>query len=142
MKVYKALKKKKNLVVAISQLTNLIQDNNSIQIENEFEFNMSELLQSRKEKVAELVNLKLKLAKAALEIQPKIFEISELKMELQMLNSLDTKQGVISTDYSDIIITKKVQLSKVEVLKIINIVIEKIDNTQSLIDEFNYTHEI
>jgi len=59
-----------------------------------------------------------------------------------MLKNLDTKQGVIATDYSENIITKKVQLSKVEVLKMINTIVEKIDNSQSLIDEFNYTHEL
>ena len=93
-------------------------------------------------KVKELVKLKLKLAKTALEIQPNIFELSELKLELQMLRNIDTKQGVGTSGYSDNVITKKVQLSKVEIIKMTEHVIEKIDNTQSKIDEFNYSQEL
>ena len=142
MKVYQALKTKKKLISSIVQITDLINSNNSIQMENEFEFVLTDLLEKRKIKVAELVKLKLKLAKTALEIQPNIFELSELKLELQMLRNIDTKQGVGTSGYSDNIITKKVQLSKVEIIKMTEHVIEKIDNTQSKIDEFNYSQEL
>jgi len=119
-----------------------LNSNNSIQTENEFEFVLTDLLEKRKMKVKELVKLKLKLAKTALEIQPNIFELSELKLELQMLRNIDTKQGVGTSGYSDNVITKKVQLSKVEIIKMTEHVIEKIDNTQSKIDEFNYSQEL
>jgi len=142
MKVYQALKEKKKLISSIVQITGLINSNNSIQTENEFEFVLTDLLEKRKMKVKELVKLKLKLAKTALEIQPNIFELSELKLELQMLRNIDTKQGVGTSGYSDNVITKKVQLSKVEIIKMTEHVIEKIDNTQSKIDEFNYSQEL
>ncbi len=142
MKVYKALKVKKNLISAISQLTNLIQSNNSIQIENEFEFDINELLQKRQEKVTELINLKKQLSITAQPIQEKIFELSELKQELQMLKGIKTEQGVTSHEYSDVMITKKVQITKVELVKMIENLVAKIDNIQSDIDEFNYSTEL
>ena len=141
MKVYQALKEKKKLISSITQLTELIKENNSIQAENEFEFELSDLLDKRKKKVEELIDLKVRLAKTALKIQTSIFKLSELKLELQMLRNIDTKQGV-SYDYSENLITKKVQLTKIEVLKMIEAVIEKIDATQSKIDEFNYSQEL
>ncbi len=142
MKVYQALKTKKKLISSIVQITELINNNNSIQTENEFEFVLTDLLEKRRNKVAELVKLKLKLAKTALEIQPNIFELSELKLELQMLRNIDTKQGVGADRYRDNVITKKVQLSKVEIIKMTEHVIKNIDNTQSKIDEFNYSQEL
>ena len=142
MKVYKALKVKKNLISAISQLTDLIQSNNSIQAENEFEFDINELLEKRREKVAELINLKKQLSITAQPIQEKIFELSELKQELQMLKGISTEQGVTSHRYSDVMITKKVQITKVELVKMIDSLVAKIDNIQSEIDEFNYSTEL
>ncbi len=142
MKIYQALKTKKKLISSIVQITDLINSNNSIQTENEFEFSLPDLLDKRKKKVSELVELKLRLAKTALETQPNIFILSELKLELQMLRNIDTKQGIGTDEYTDNVITKKVQLSKVEIIKMIENVIENIDNTQSKIDEFNYSQEL
>ena len=142
MKVYKALKVKKNLISAISQLTDLIQSNNSIQTENEFEFDINELFEKRQEKVAELINLKKQFSITARPIQEKIFKLSELKQELQMLKGISTEQGVTSRRYSDTMVTKKVQITKVELVKMIESLVGKIDNIQSEIDEFNYSTEL
>ncbi len=92
-------------------LTDLIQSNNSIQAENEFEFDINELFEKRQEKVAELIILKKQLSITAQPIQEKIFELSELKQELQMLKGISTEQGVTSYRYSDVMITKKVQIT-------------------------------
>ncbi|MCF6240521.1 MAG: DIP1984 family protein [Bacteroidales bacterium] len=142
MKVYQALKEKKKLVAAINQLSELIKSNNSIQIENEFEFNVNELLQERKEKVSELLHLKMRLHKTAMQVQILIFELSELKQELKMYREIDTQQGVVNPNYSDLQITKKVQLSKADVLKLIENTNRRIDELQNKIDEFNYTHDL
>ena len=142
MKVYQALKEKKKLVSGITQITELIKSNNSIQAENKFEFDVNELLQQRKQKVNELIALKLRLAKTAVKIQPLIFELSELKQELKMFREMDTQQGMVTHNYSDLQVNKKVQLSKADVLKKIDALTAQIDEVQNKIDEFNYETEL
>ena len=59
-----------------------------------------------------------------------------------MLKGISTEQGVTSHRYSDVMITKKVQITKVELVKMIESIVVKIDNIQSEIDEFNYSTEL
>ena len=142
MKVHQALKEKKKLVSGITQITELIKSNNSIQAENKFEFDINELLQQRKQKVNELIALKLRLAKTSVKIQPLIFKLSELKQELKMFREMDTQQAMVTHNYSDLQVNKKVQLSKADVLKKIDALTAQIDEVQNKIDEFNYETEL
>ena len=143
MKVYQALKLKRNLISSISQLSELIQNSNSAQSETEFECDVRELLEQRKKKVVELTELKIRLNRTASAIQYKIYELSELKLELQMLRGINTKQGMIPvSDYSDAMVERKVQLNKAEVLRLTERVIGDIDRIQGEIDEFNYITEL
>ncbi len=142
MKIYQALKEKKKLVNAIMQISNLVKQNNSIPAENDFEFNIEELLKDRNQKVKELIDLKVRLNKSAQVVQPLIFELSELKETLKMYQDIDTQQGLVSHQYSDVQINKKVQLNKKDVLERMDALRGRIDEIQNKIDEFNYSTEL
>ena len=143
MKVYQALKEKKQIISAIAQLSKLIRENNSTLEENEFEFNLNELFEKRNKKVEELIDLKFRLAKTAVKIQESIFRMAELKTELALLNEINTTQGSIesySYGFDQIVVKRrKVQLSKVDVIERVEAIIAEINKTQAKIDEFNYS---
>lgn len=146
MRLSKALKEKNKLTSEIAKLSGLIRSKNSYRVSDESEilsnFNTFDLLNKYRELVSDLVELKKIIAKYNEQIQDKIFLMSELKSEIQMLRGVSLEKGLVSLGYQGNMIEKSVQMTEPYVLEQIKLLEDKIEVLQEEIDLYNYSTEI
>lgn len=145
MKLYQALKLK-------NQLGSLIKENNSkiiahtSHLKGKKAFDIPILIDEIDHDCKELVNLKVKIAKANLLINEKIYEISELKSQISIYKSINIVEGHVDTPrYSSNVTAAgeyESQLSHKQVDILIKLAKETISKLQEEIDEYNIYTDI
>jgi len=144
MKLYKALKLRKNLVGEITKLKFQIKEKNSYLegSKNGEKFNAEEAYAMLLEKIQELTSLKFIINEANREIQAKIYLLGEYKALISFWNEVSVVEGSQIAGYSDKVLTYNVKFSesiKEEKIKEYQV---KVDAIQEELDEYNFTTEI
>jgi hypothetical protein len=146
MKLQKALKEKAKLIGEISKLKQKIQTKNSFVSTNNTnkDFDTVEMSILLIHKIGELIELKVKINEANLQIQEKMYRLGEYKSMIAFLQNLNVNEGTILNRYDPStpnvlyvaqITEKKRDASIAELQK-------DIDTLQEEIDTYNYTTEI
>ena len=145
MKLAKALKQKNKLAGEVTQLKELLTEQNSRSTKQKFDYNNQEVLTNLRAKIDELVATKAAIGAANAEIYPKIFRLAELKGFVTALKGLSTKEGVYaeSLGYSQSVEVEYVaQIKKAEVDKLVEEIEKEIQELQDALDEFNFTRSV
>lgn len=144
MKLSKALKEKKRLAAEIAHLKNQINSKNSyLEGSNVREkFYVPDLFVTLKDKVQELVNLKIAINEANRDIQAMIYLLGEYKAMIGFLSILNVQEGVVPASYNKGESTYLVQIDELEKEKMLKEYQEKADALQDEIDTYNYTTEV
>lgn len=145
MKLHKALKIKKNLVGEITKLKQQIKSKNSY-LEgsaNSANFDLNSIYLELQEKINKLLALKYAIHEANLEIQYKIFVLSETKALITFWNEVNVIEGKQTAGYAEkTILDYKVHFNESERDNIIKNLQLKVDAIQEEIDTYNYNTEI
>ena len=144
MKLYKALKEKKNLVGDIARLKEQIKDKNSYLegSKNGENFDSTTTYAELLTKINELVGLKYAINAANQEIQSKIFLIGELKALIAFWKEVSVVEGSQMIGYSDKVQNYKVHFSEEERNGMVDTFQKQVDALQDELDEYNFATEI
>jgi hypothetical protein len=144
MKLYKALKLRKNLVGEITKLKQQIKEKNSYLVGslNGEKFDVNKLYEELQEKIDQLVGLKFVINEANREIQSKIYVLSEYKALIAFWNEVSVVEGSQTIGYSDNVREYKVQIDEKRRNEIVKEYQKKVDALQEEIDTYNYTTDI
>ena len=141
MNINKALKTKSKLIKEIKQLNQRIQANNSYIEGNTPPYDSAKLLKELEKKIAELIELKVAINKANVPIFGKLTEMTELKLQIVNIKSLNCIEGSHSRYGAD---PQKSIASITEIQKdsYVNTLENRIETLQDEIDMFNATTSI
>jgi len=89
----KALSLKKRLVGDIERLAKIIISNNSWRVDNEPEYDVNETYDKYVQAKKKLVDLKTAISAANAPIQGKIFQLAELKDQINTVRKIEAKKG-------------------------------------------------
>lgn len=145
MKLYKALKLRKNLVGEISKLKEQIKEKNSYLegSKNGEKFDVSKAYEELLSKIDELTGLKFVINEANREIQAKIYVLSEYKALIAFWNEVSVVEGTqILGHFSDKVQTYKVQVDEAKRNELVKEFQIRVDAIQEELDSFNFTTEI
>lgn len=144
MKLYKALKVKKNLVGEITKLKEQIKEKNSYLegSKNGEKYEVSQLYKSLLDKIEELTSLKFIINEANREIQHKIYLIGEFKALISFWKEVSVTEGTQLVGYSETVKNYVVQIDESERDEIIKKFQIKVDALQDEIDEYNFNTDI
>jgi len=144
MKLYKALKLRKNLVGEITKLKQQIKEKNSYLegSKNGEKFNVSEAYKELLSKIEELTGLKFVINEANHEIQAKIYLLGEYKALIAFWNEVSVVEGSQVIGYSDKVQNYVVQIDETKRNNLVDEFQKKVDSLQDEIDEYNFTTEI
>jgi len=144
MKLYKALKLRKNLIGEIADLKQQIKNKNSYLegSKNGEKFNVREKYELLLEKVNELTGLKFVINEANRDIQSKIYSLGEYKALVAFWKEVPVLEGTQIIGYSDKAQNYVVQIDEEERNSIINDFQKRIDAIQEELDEYNFNTEI
>lgn len=133
----KALKLKNRVAGKIAKVTQTVQLYNSTQQTAE-QIDVRAAYTERADLVRRLTELKFAIARANTAIQRDIFELAELKAEIALLASLNTKHGTVLEGYPTAgQVTYVAQFRKTEVDSLTNALETRIDALQDKLDTFN-----
>lgn len=144
MKLYKALKLRKNLVGEITKLKQQIKEKNSYLegSKNGEKFNVDEAYELLLSKIEELTGLKFVINEANREIQAKIYLLGEYKALIAFWNEVSVVEGSQVMGYSDKIQNYVVQIDEVGRNEIVADFQKRVDAIQEELDEYNFITEI
>lgn len=144
MKLYKALKEKKNLVGEITRLKEQIKEKNSYLegSKNGENFNAKGSYAQLLIKINELVGLKYAINAANQEIQSKIFLLGELKALIAFWKEVSVVEGAQMHGYADKVSMYCVHFNENECNEIIEKFQKQVDALQDELDEYNFATEI
>jgi len=144
MKLYKALKLKKNLIGEITNLKNEIRAKNSYLegSKNGEKFNVRENYDILLKKIDELTGLKFVINEANKEIQAKIYVLGEYKALISFWKDVSVVEGTQLSTYGEKVQNYNVQVDEKERNKIVKDFQKKVDAIQDEIDEYNFLTEI
>lgn len=144
MKLYKALKLRKNLVGEITKLKHQIKEKNSYLegSKNGEKFNVDEAYELLLKKIEELTGLKFVINEANREIQAKIYLLGEYKALIAFWNEVSVVEGSQAMGYSDKIQNYVVQIDEAGRNKIVSDFQKRVDAIQEELDEYNFVTEI
>lgn len=144
MKLYKALKLRKNLVGEITKLKQQIKEKNSYLegSKNGEKFNVDEAYELLLKKIEELTGLKFVINEANREIQAKIYLLGEYKALIAFWNEVSVVEGSQAMGYSDKIQNYIVQIDEAGRNKIVADFQKRVDAIQEELDEYNFVTEI
>ena len=150
MKLQKALKLRKSLIGDITKLKQQINDKNSYiitrdnsgEILSTVKINVSDLYEKLLDKINQLIGLKYAINEANIEIQSKIYSLSEQKALIVFWNEVSVLEGAQAIGYSENIKEYGVQFDEIQRNKIVDELQKKVDAIQEEIDTYNYTTEI
>ena len=128
MNINQGLKQKNQLVNEIKQNFEILQKFNSIDENNTRRYSMVDTLSKIETLTDQLVTLKTKIHIANAPVYDKIFKLSELKNNLNLLKLVPTTEGSHLETYSSVVTTKKVEINILDLN-------HKIQSYQSLIDK-------
>jgi len=144
MKLYKALKLRKSLIGEITKLKQQIKEKNSY-LEgsvNAEKYNVEKIYTTLLKKIDELTGLKFAINAANVEIQSKIYVLSENKALIAFWNEVSVAEGTQVTGFSELIKNYKVQFDEEKRNGIIIELQKRVDALQEEIDNYNYTTDI
>lgn len=144
MKLYKALKEKKNLVGEITRLKEQIKEKNSYLegSKNGENFDADAAYAELLIKVNELVGLKYAIGTANQEIQSKIFLLGELKALIAFWKEVSVVEGAQKSGYAENISNYRVHFTETQRNEMVETFQKKVDALQDELDEYNYVTEI
>lgn len=144
MKLYKALKLRKNLIGEITKLKAQIKEKNSYLegSKNGEKFNVEGAYEDLLEKIGELTGLKFVINEANSEIQSKIYLLGEYKALIAFWNEVSVVEGTQVIGYSDKVQNYVVQIDEDGRDKIVHDFQVKVDAIQDELDEYNFNTEI
>jgi len=144
MKLYKALKLRKNLVGEITKIKNQIKEKNSYLegSKNGEKFDSEKAYDELLSKIDELTGLKFVVNEANREIQARIYLLGEYKALIAFWNEVSVVEGTQIIGYSDKVQTYVVQVDEESRNKIVKDFQTKVDVIQEELDEYNFTTEI
>jgi predicted nucleic acid-binding Zn-ribbon protein len=133
----KALKLKNRLAGRISKLDADIQAYNSV-AEGKERLDVPALIEERGTLVRRMVDLKVAIGEANRPIQRAIFELAELKGQIELLSKLNTQHGPVVEGFSGTVVTYTAQLRKGTVDREVRRLEAEIDRIQDRLDAFNH----
>lgn len=145
MNLAQALKKKNRLVNEINQLKANIPSYVSALTVNEYPKIYQDEMGKLNTKIAELIDLKVKIQKANIGILPHIYELAETKSKMGFLSSIKRgiKNGIFYESYNNMPPQEyKSQVSVNEIDAQIETAQKHIENLQDSIDEYNAKTQI
>jgi len=146
MKLAKALRVKNKLVKEISELQELISQNNSYNESNPPKWDVNKLMLQLYDKKHKLIELKTKISTANVKIANEIHQMEELKGDITFLKGIETKDGKFPLlSFSDTVIREEKYIATLDDLMVNKLVTdsqEKVDAIQDKLNEFNYNTEI
>jgi hypothetical protein len=141
MTLAKALKRKNRLAQKISKLQTEIQRENSVQKDDPRKIKVEDLMVELKERVLQLIKLKIAIFIASAPMRESILTLSELKSQIIFLQGISTREGKIS-EYGDTVVEYTAAFDKLYIREQVEICEQKIDAIQDELDKFNHTTEI
>ena len=144
MKLYKALKLRKNLIGEITKLKAQIKEKNSYLegSKNGESFGAHEAYEKLLSKIDELTGLKFVINEANREIQAKIYALGELKALIAFWNEVSVVDGAQMIGYSDKVQNYNVKFNEKERDEKVEAFQVKVDALQDEIDLYNFTTDI
>jgi hypothetical protein len=145
MKLYKALKLRKNLVGEIAKLKQQIKDKNSYLegSKNGEKFNVQDAYDELLIKIDELTGLKFAINEANKEIQAKIYTLAEYKALIAFWNEVSVDEGTkVASPYSEKVQSYVVQVDEAKRNEIVKNFQKRVDSLQEELDEYNFTTDI
>jgi len=144
MKLYKALKERKNLIGEITKLKQQIKEKNSYLegSKNGENFNAEKAYEELLLKISELSGLKVVINEANREIQARIYLLAEYKALIAFWNEVSVVEGTQITGYSDKVTNYKVKFTEIKRDKMVNEFQKKVDAIQEELDEYNFNTDI
>ena len=144
MKLYKALKLRKNLVGEITRLKQQIKSKNSYLdgSKNGEKFSVETAYLELMAKIQELTSLKFVINEANREIQAQIYLLSEYKALISFLNEMDVTEGANTSGYNDNVLNYVAQYDEEKRDALVKSYQVRVDAIQEELDEFNFNTEI
>jgi len=145
MKLYKALKLRKNLIGEITKLKQQIKERNSYLdgSKNGEKFNVESAYEELLTKIDELTGLKFVINEANREIQAKIYVLGEYKALIAFWNEVSVVEGIQAVGYGgDKVLSYVVQVDEEKRNELVKEFQKRVDAIQEELDEFNFTTEI
>ena len=144
MKLYKALKLRKNLVGEITKLKHQIKEKNSYLegSKNGEKFSVDTAYLELMAKIQELTSLKFVINEANREIQAQIYLLGEYKALISFLNEMSVVEGAQMIGYSDKVQTYVVQYDEDKRNALVKSYQVRVDAIQEELDEYNFNTEI
>ena len=144
MKLYKALKLRKNLVGEITKLKQQIKEKNSYLegSKNGENFDAEKAYEMLLEKIQELTSLKFVINEANREIQAQIYLLGEYKALITFWNEVSILEGSQIAGYSDKVLTYNVNFNESTKEEKIKEYQKKVDAIQEELDEYNFSTDI
>lgn len=144
MKVSQALNLKNKLAKEIKDLNVLVNSNNAStkigDVENPREIDVLATLNEIEVKTNQLVDLKVVLESASMPIRKEIYQLSELKSRISMLNKVNTRAGISnqygSVTQTTVVIDTNMKRGMIDKLQ------KQVDTLTNKVNEFNYTTEV
>lgn len=146
MKLHQALKLKNRLVGEINRLKVIFNRENSRRSDDPSKVDPKEIFDKIKHNQSLLITLKANIAAANISIYPLIEEMSELKTEIQYLQSLSTREGIeVERSYgttSGATYTWNAFLNQAKVDSLVEDLQKRINDLQDKIDAYNASTDI
>jgi len=144
MKLYKALKLRKNLIGEITKIKNQIKERNSYLegSKNGEKFDVEKNYELLLSKIDELTGLKFVINEANREIQAKIYVLGEYKALIAFWNEVSVVEGTQVIGYSDKVQNYVVQVDEEKRNNLVSEFQKRVDAIQEELDEYNFLTEI
>lgn len=148
VKLYTALKSKNRLASEVKRLAAIFQRINCWEVGKESNHDPKKMLTAYEEAVKKLVKVKAAIASANTGIYEKIEKMAELKSQIVLYQSLDTKKGIYKESLGDWSAKTTVEvkydcyINRESVDSLVNDAQKMINNLQDEIDEYNATTEV
>lgn len=145
MKLYKALKLRKNLVGEITKLKQQIKEKNSYLegSKNGEKFDVLKAYDELLMKIDDLSGLKYAINEANKEIQAKIYTLAEYKALIAFWNEVSVDEGTkVASIYSEKVQNFVVQVDEARRNEIVKNFQKRVDALQEELDEYNFTTDI
>ena len=144
MNIAKALVHKNKLVAKLNNTYSKIQKNNSTIVGTVVAYDVRKLLSDAGALTEELVRLKTALHVASAPVRDKIFELSEIKSSVKMIQAISTSAGPIRDHYArtEGALEYVAVIGEVEKESLITDAETEIEALQEALDQFNHTTEV
>lgn len=144
MKLYKALKERKNLIGDIAKLKQQLKEKNSYLegSKNGENFEAQKVYDELLSKIDELMGLKFVINEANREIQAKIYALGEYKALIAFWKEVSVVDGAQMIGYSDKVQNYNVNFTESQRDEKVKVFQKNVDALQDELDEYNFNTDI